>query len=731
MTLAAITNLVLKIPLPLMRWLRMAFGLGMLAAQSVEIRRDSFGTPHIFGKTDADCAYGLAWAHAEDDFARLQYLLALSKGRLGRLIGKSGAAMDYFAHFTGAFALSRQQYDSLSPAARAVLEAYAAGINAFAQQHPQAVLDKGLFPVTGEDVMRGHMIVLAGMVGAGQALQQTMAGRAEQYEFRVLAGSNAIALSSRKTADSSTYLLINPHVPLEGVMRWYEAFLHSEEGWHVLGGFFPGMVAPGLGTNPHLGWAVTFNWPDFVDIYRLTPHPKKKYLYRLDGRWDTLRREKVRLAVRLMRNPQAYAQGWPVLNPPKPKGPVLHIRKTLEYSAFGPVVRTKKGLYALRFPIERMYRAPQEWYEMSKARSFGEFYQALRLQGIPLFNVVYADCRDTIFYFFNALLPERSPAYQWQGVLPGDTSAVLWRRYLSPEELPQVLAPACGYVFSVNNSPCATSCPEASPRAEAFPPQHAWHWNRHNNRERRFYELIQQKERLSWSDFQALKYDRKYPYDGPIRGLWQAFASLPDTQQPSQIRQALEVVRRWDFSGLGESRSAALLTLAASYALRKAQMPGYNWLEGQQTQLPPSLLQEALAYASRQLQRFYQKIDPPLAAVQALEVKGKRYAFDGLPEQLAPSYAQWDEKKGFLRVVAGDTYIQFARFERGQAYPYIESVLPYGVSSDPQSPHYDDQLQLYVERRCKPMTLDPDRIRREYPVTKLLTWQGSRAAQAP
>lgn len=514
-------------------------------------------------------------------------------------------------------------------------------------------------------------------------------------------------------------------------MRWYEAFLHSEEGWQVLGGFFPGMAAPALGTNPYLAGASPSTGPISLISTSLPPHPKNRNLYRLDGRWDTLRREKVRLTVRLMRTPQTYAQGWPVLNPPKPRGPLLRVRKTLAYSAFGPVVRTKKGLYALRFPIEKLYRAPQQWYEMSKARTFMEFYQALHLQGIPLFNIVYADRSDTIFYFFNALLPERSPAYDWQGVLPGDTSATLWERYLLPEELPQVLAPACGYVFSVNNSPFATSCPAESPRAEAFPPQHAWHWNRHNNRERRFYELIQAKDRLSWADFHALKYDRKYPYDGPIRGLWQAFASLPDSQQPGQIRQALEVIRQWDFSGVGESRGAALLTLAASYALRKAQLPGYNWLEGQQTRLSPTLLQEALTYASRQLQRFYQRIDPPLAAVQALEVKGKRYAFDGLPEQLAPSYGLWDEKKGFLRVVAGDTYIQFVRFARGEAYPYIESVLPYGISADPQSPHYDDQLPLYLQRRCKPMTLDPERIRTAYPVTQRLTWQGSRIAQAP
>lgn len=676
----------------------------------VEIYRDSFGTPYIFGKRDADCAYGLAWAHAEDDFGRIQYMVALAKARLGRLLGKSGAAMDYFAHFSGAAQLARQQYDSLSPSIRAVIEAYAAGLNDFARRHPKAVLDKGLFPVRGEDILRGYIIVLSGMVGAGQALQLTLQGMPEKYEFKV-SGSNAIALSSAKTSDGSTYLLINPHVPLEGVMRWYEAFLHSEEGWHILGGFFPASVVPGLGTTPYLGWGMTFNWPDFVDIYRLKIHPQNPRLYAIDGRWDTLRQEEVILSLRLIGRPLRFAQGWPLLSPPRPRGPVIKVRKIIERSAFGAVVRTSTGVYAIRFPVERMYKAPQQWYEMSRARTFSEFQAALRLQGIPLFNIVYADRTDTIYYLFNASLPERSPAYDWQGVLPGDTSATLWRRYLTLDELPQVLAPRCGYVFSVNNNPFATTCRAEAPHAENFPSQHAWHWNRHNNRERRLYELLESKERLSWEEFHAVKYDRRYPADGPIRSLWAAFASLPDTPAAS-FNEALRVIRSWDFSGFGHSRAATLLSLAVAYALKKAGLPAYTWLEEGKVQLPVALLWEALGYAIKELQRFYREIAPPLEKVQAIEVKEQRYPFDGLPEQLAPTYAQWDPKKGFLRVVAGDTYIQFVRFERGAKYPFIESVLPLGVSGDPTSPHYADQLPLYLNRRCKPMTLDPESIRR-------------------
>ncbi|MCS7162741.1 MAG: penicillin acylase family protein [Bacteroidia bacterium] len=683
---------------------------GLILAQRVEIRRDSFGTPYIFGVRDADCAYGLAWAHAEDDFGRIQYLMALAQGRLGRLLGKRGAIGDYFAHFTGAFHLARQQYDSLSPALRAILESYAEGLNAYAQAHPQEVVDKALFPVKGEDILRGYIIVLAGMVGVGQALQAVFQGRAESYAFEVQAGSNGIAVSSARSADGHTYLVINPHVPLEGLLRWYEAFLHSEEGWHILGGFFPGAVVPGLGTNPYLGWAMTFNWPDFVDIYRLRMHPKNPRLYWVDGKWDTLQAERVWLHVRLIGRRLEFVHGWPVGGLKRARGPVIPIRQKIERSRFGPIVRTKKGVYALRFAAERFFRAPQQWYEMGKARSFAEFYQALRLQGIPLFNIVYADRQDTIYYLFNALLPERSPGYNWQSVLPGDTTATLWKRYLTIEELPQVLAPKCGVVFSVNNSPFGTTCPEEAPRQADFPPYHGWEWNRHNNRERRLHELIFAKERISWEDFKAIKYDRQYPREGPIGKIWISYATLPDTGAPP-LREALGVIRNWDLSGSGRSRAASLLSLAIAYALKKAGLPAYNWLEEGKATFPAQLLWESLRYATQQLYRYYRDIAPPLEKVQALEIKGKRYPFDGLPEQLAPTYAIWDEKRGFLRVIAGDTYIQFVRFLREARYPQVESVLPLGISGKPNSPHYDDQLPLYLKRQCKPMTLNPEEIR--------------------
>ncbi|WP_373475001.1 penicillin acylase family protein [Sphingorhabdus sp.] len=102
----------------------------------VEIARDSFGVPHINGKTDADTAYGLAYAHAEDDFSTIEDVVAMTRGRYGALAGSDGAKVDYVLHFLGARETAERRYTELSPEVRAVAEGYAAGLNHYAKKHP-------------------------------------------------------------------------------------------------------------------------------------------------------------------------------------------------------------------------------------------------------------------------------------------------------------------------------------------------------------------------------------------------------------------------------------------------------------------------------------------------------------------------------------------------------------------------------------------------------------------
>ena len=84
--------------------------------QNITIIRDSFGIPHIFAKTDAEVAYGLAWANDEDAFADAQNLVYIGHGYMGRKDGIDGAKTDFFVHAIGARKLVEEHYQKdLSP----------------------------------------------------------------------------------------------------------------------------------------------------------------------------------------------------------------------------------------------------------------------------------------------------------------------------------------------------------------------------------------------------------------------------------------------------------------------------------------------------------------------------------------------------------------------------------------------------------------------------------------
>ncbi len=85
--------------------------IAQINPQNVEIVRDNFGVPHIFGKTDADVAYGLAWAHAEDDFKTIQQGYLAGNALLGKHMGAKGAGADFIAQFIGSKEIVDQDYE--------------------------------------------------------------------------------------------------------------------------------------------------------------------------------------------------------------------------------------------------------------------------------------------------------------------------------------------------------------------------------------------------------------------------------------------------------------------------------------------------------------------------------------------------------------------------------------------------------------------------------------------
>ncbi len=149
--------------------------LGQAKKYDVQIIRDEWGIPHILGKTDADTAHGLAYAHAEDDFETIQDVLLAVRGKLASVEGLAMAPNDYYVHLIRIWDDLDQKYATLDPKFRAICQAYCDGLNLYASRHPEK-LKRNIWPGKPQDLVAGSVHKLPMMFGMHRDLARLMAG---------------------------------------------------------------------------------------------------------------------------------------------------------------------------------------------------------------------------------------------------------------------------------------------------------------------------------------------------------------------------------------------------------------------------------------------------------------------------------------------------------------------------------------------------------------------------
>jgi acyl-homoserine-lactone acylase len=649
---------------------------------NIDIVRDSFGVPHIFARTDGEVAYGLAYAHAEDDFSTLQQGFMAGKGLLGRYKGKSGAAIDYVVRLIRARELVDQRYGTdISPAYRQVLEGYCAGFNAFARSHPREVLVPELFPLTPKDMLTYSVLQLFASCGGDLALQKILSGQVPRLDFLKYPGSNGYAFNSHKTTDGKVYLNINSHQPLDGPVAWYEAHLHSDEGWNIIGGLFPGSPNILVGCNEYLGWAHTVNNPDKLDIYQLDINPANPLQYRMDGHWENLEVSVARLRVKIA-------------------GIRISVKRKVYWCRYGPALVTGQGVFAIRTGSLFRIDGLEQWYWMNKARNFSEFHTALERQAIPGYNVIYADRYDTIYYLSNGLLPFRDPHYDWEQTLPGNTVKTLWERYHPLGDLPQLLNPSSGYLYNSNHSPFNASAPRDNLNPVNFDPTMGYETNE-NNRSIRFRERLAAYPKINYEQFKSIKYDRQLPGHLAYRINGDSLFLLRSGDYP-KLAPLITELQAWDRKAETGSRGAALFGIIYYYVVDRATKDWKGILR-----LNTGQCLEAIAFARDYQMKYFGKTGVDLGEYQKL-VRGKKVlGLPGLPDVIAAMESE-PFKKGMVRGRQGDSYIELVKFS--SEGPEIESINCYGASNHPGNPHFDDQMELYIAQKTKNMYLEKSQV---------------------
>jgi acyl-homoserine-lactone acylase len=715
--------------------------LNLLAKNyNVKIYRDTYGVPHIFGHTDADAAYGLAYAHSEDDFLTIQQVLLAARGKLATVYGKDSAPADYLVQFLRVWDVVDAQYDKLDAPTRAICEAYADGLNVYAAHHPKEVLP-GLFPATGRDIVAasveksplffgldetiGHLFGdhpepdptptqvsnnwLFGMKAfATENTESTenfkklfsnisvlSVAKIPQPNTNIEYNSNEFAIGQSRTSDGQIYLDVNSHQPYTGPVAWYEAHIHSDEGWDMVGGTFPASPVIIHGHNRNLGWAFTVNHPDLVDVYRLTINPANPNQYMFDGQWRDLEVRQAKLTIKLIGNFKITVS-----------------RETL-WSVYGPALRNQGHTYAIRYGDIGTAGIWEQLYRMNKATNFKEWQDAMRLGQLPMFNAAYADKTGTIYYLYNGVIPIRDPSYDWKDYLPGDTSKTLWTKYLPFDDLPQVLNPASGFIQNGNGTPFRTTLGAGNPDPGHYSPTLGIDTDI-SNRSLRMLELFGSDNSITPEEFAEYKFDTKYSKDSIVAKF---VDMLSNAQMPTpDTAHAQEIIRNWDMNTDPNDTGAALMVYTLKM-LAKKYPDSIELSKLGQANVNQSMLMDAFTEAVKTLNTHFGKLDMPWGDVNRLMRGLVDLPIGGGPDILHATYGDLQDD-GRLKITEGDSYVMLVIWDKDGTV-HAMSVHQFGSATlHPESPHYADQSPLMAAGKLKPVWFDEADIRqhleREY-----------------
>lgn len=641
---------------------------------AIDIVRDSFGVPHIFAKTDAEVAYGLAWAEAEDDFESMQQVILPTKGLMGKVLGKPGAAGDYAFALFRCREITEEKWNTLSPEFIQLINGYVAGLNDYAAKHPGEVLHKKIFPITVKDYIASAVLALTVFNGADGALQRIFNNAEWEAPELNKKGSNSAAIHPSKTTTGEAFLLINAHQPNTGSQAFYEAHLCSEEGLNIMGGLLAGGPCILHGVNENLGWAHTVNFCDRMDEYQLEMNPDNALQYKFDGQWINLEVKTVKLKI---------------------KGIPITIKRKVYWSKYGATMKNKQGFFSIRLGANMKIGVLQQWYEMNKAKNFTQFYAALSKQELSMFNIMYADKHDTVFYINNALMPIREEGFNWKRTVPGNTSKTLWTNFRTLKELPQYINPKSGFLFNTNHSSFLATAKEDNLSPKIFKPQDGWE-QYHLNRSVRFLELFPQNELLSFEKFKQIKFDKQLPATLQYSYKLDSMYLVNETDYP-EYAAVITTFKKWDKRGDADNKGAAVFLLTYEY-VKKALKAREN---GQVTMTEAI---EIYKHVTDYMQTNFRRTDITLGDLQKLVRGEKNWPLGGFPDLLSP---QWTApyKDGKLKSIGGDGLIMFVRFPK-QGLPLIESVNMYGASAHAGNKHFFDQVGMYLQQQTKKMTLD-------------------------
>ncbi|MCJ2185749.1 acylase [Novosphingobium beihaiensis] len=653
-----------------------------------EILWDSFGVPHVYAKTEAGAFYGFGYAQAQNHGDILLHMYGESRAKAAEYWGEKFAKQDRWLIANGVPQRAAQWYKLQTPQMRQDLDAFAAGINAYAEAHRDKIDPEVLqvLPVKGVDVIaHAHRLMNFLYIASDRRVLV-------EPKTNEAGGSNAWAVAPSRSASGHSMLLANPHLPWAPSLLTYMEAQINAPGLSVYGATQVGLPVLRFAFNKDLGFTNTVNTMLGYTSYALT---LKNGGYLFDGKVRPFRTETKSFKVR------------------QPDGSMKTETFTQRYAVQGPVFDLPGGKMTVALKVAGLDRPGvlQQYLDMGKAHDWATFSKALREMQVVMFNIVYADRDGHILYLDNGLLPkhESGDVAYWSKPVPGDTSKTLWSGLHSFDEMPKVLDPVSGFVQNANDPPWLSTWPrQLDPKAF---PAYVAPIGPESQRAQMSVKLLADGPKLSFDDFVARKLTtRSLMADRLIPALAQAAEGNTDPD----VRQAIALLSQWDHRFEPDSRGALLFeTWAAIFApdnFKDQSNYAVKWTPDDPLETPRGLKDPAAAVAMlkqavAKTKELYGAIDRPFGEVSRFHIGDVDLPGNGgFGNTGVFRTITWGKMKNGERTpLHGETWVSMVEF--GTPMKAV-GLMSYGNSSQPGSPHRGDQLKYLSDKTFRTLWLD-------------------------
>ncbi len=662
-------------------------------AGRVEILRDDFGVPHIYGKSDADAVFGLLYAQCEDDFRRVERNYVWAIGRLGELEGEEAIYSDLRANLYMTEAEAKVAYESAPDWLKALCVAFADGVNYFLHTHPEVVPQvithyEPWMPMFFSEGSIGGDIesISTNRLKAFYELDSTLTWRGAEDVLAEPQGSNGIAIAPSLSETGNAMLLINPHTSF-----YFRPEVHvvSEEGLNVYGAVTWGQFFVYQGFNEKTGWIHTSTFVDFKDEFEeeiVKVGDKIQYKYGEELR--DVKSHTVTLRYK--------------------EGDTLKEKDFTFYRTHhGPITHKTNAKWVATKINWDPVNALSQSFVRTKLSNYREFKEMMNIRTNSSNNTVFADAEGNIGYFHGNFIPRRNLQFDFSKPVDGSNPATDWQGLHTVDESILVLNPGNGWIQNCNSTPF-TSAGEFSPKREDYPAYMAP--DSENFRAVHAVKVLENVEKLNLDSFLKLAYDPYLPaFEFLIPELLAAVGTVEDQEQ----RQALEALKAWDYR---TSKTSVAMSVAHFYGENYQQ--AFRSMNRFVNEMPDAKtptsaeIQEVFKKTIAQMNADFGTWNTPWGEINrfqrlsgAIDLKYDDNA-PYIPVGLASG--NW----GALAAYGAKTYVGTKRLYgyRGNSFVAVvefgekviaKTILAGGQSADPGSPHFFDQAQRYADVEFK------------------------------